>query len=204
MDDELTIDIKTLKAIGAEKRVGILKALKARQKTQSELASELKLSKPAVLEHLGKLTHAGLVERLEEGRKWKYYRLTNTGRKIVGGSPLNVIVVLAISLMISLGSALFLWQQFSLVSFNPAETTSIVEENESPKALGVAPTGELYTSAGSSKAQDAASALAKGNASNISGTSAAARGISSLYPSIFLLAISLAIAGISIGYLIKK
>src|SRR3989338_1394850 len=103
MSDEITINRDVLKAIGADTRVDILKALVARQKTQSEIASELKLSVPTVLEHLDHLAQAGLVEKLEEGRKWKYYRLTDTGRKIIGGSRINVMLILSATVFALVG-----------------------------------------------------------------------------------------------------
>ena len=50
----MEIDRKTLKALGAETRMDILKSLSNRRKTPSELSRELKLSPPTILEHLSK------------------------------------------------------------------------------------------------------------------------------------------------------
>ncbi len=100
MGEELIIDKGLLKAIGADARISILKSLGKHQKTQSDLAKELKLSPPTILEHLNQLEDAGLVERKEEGRKWKYYTLTRKGEKIVSSSNkkigLNVFIALGI------------------------------------------------------------------------------------------------------------
>lgn len=52
MPDEIVVTRDVLKAIGADTRISILKALDVRQKTQSELADELQLSAPTILEHL--------------------------------------------------------------------------------------------------------------------------------------------------------
>ncbi|HLC69191.1 MAG TPA: winged helix-turn-helix domain-containing protein [Candidatus Bilamarchaeaceae archaeon] len=112
-DEEIVINKDLLKAIGGETRIAILKALQERQKTQSELAQELKLSVPTVLEHLQQLEKAGLVQKHEEGRKWKYYRLTDKAGRLLGGRPLHVVVLLGIGLLIFL-AVFFLMQ--------PAET----------------------------------------------------------------------------------
>ena len=49
---------------------------------QAELAEELNLSIPTVKEHLNAMEKAGLVEKMEEGRKWKYYKLTTKGKAL--------------------------------------------------------------------------------------------------------------------------
>src|SRR2546428_9339315 len=49
----------------------------------TDLSGRLNLSKPTLLEHLEKLQAAGLVKRIDEGRKWIYYALSDKGRKIL-------------------------------------------------------------------------------------------------------------------------
>jgi len=96
MDDDVVVDREMLRAINADSRISILKALLKRQKTQSELAGELKVSAPTVLEHMNQLEKARLIEIVPEyaDKKWKYYRLTRTGRGIVEGKRMNVILLL--------------------------------------------------------------------------------------------------------------
>lgn len=96
MDDDVVVDREMLRAINADSRISILKALLQRQKTQSELAAELKVSAPTVLEHMNQLEKARLIEIVPEyaDKKWKYYRLTKTGRGIVEGKRMNVILLL--------------------------------------------------------------------------------------------------------------
>lgn len=96
MDDEVVVDREMLRAINADSRISILKALLRRQKTQSELAAELKVSAPTVLEHMNQLEKARLIEIVPEyaDKKWKYYRLTRTGRGIVEGRRMNVVLLL--------------------------------------------------------------------------------------------------------------
>ena len=83
MDDHITLDKESFKALAVDTRIDILKTLGSRRHTQSEVASELELSVPTIKEHLDALVKAGLVERHDEGRKWVYYSLTKKGRAIL-------------------------------------------------------------------------------------------------------------------------
>ncbi len=82
----------------------ILKKLDERRMTLSELSRALNLSKATVKEHLNKLLEAGLVRRVEEGRKWKYYELTSEGRRIL--YPEEVPLKLILSIFAALASML--------------------------------------------------------------------------------------------------
>ncbi len=61
----------------------ILKALQERNKTCSELAKEIEISRSTVFYHVRRLCKAGLIKRIENGNKFVYYSLTEKGRKIV-------------------------------------------------------------------------------------------------------------------------
>ncbi len=97
--DEVTVDRKTLKALGADTRINILKKLRSRRATQTELADSLSLSAPSVNEHLVQLNSAGLVEVIDTGRKWKYYALTQKGAAIIEPSNTRIWFLLAISFL---------------------------------------------------------------------------------------------------------
>jgi len=129
-EDKIVVTRDVLRAIGADTRINILKALEKRQKTQSELASELKLTAPTILEHLDRLAEADLVERIDEGRKWKYYRLTNTGRKLIGKSAVNVVMLLGFSLMLALAAFLLIVQKTSFLFSPPQYSAQIEKSNE--------------------------------------------------------------------------
>ncbi len=77
---DIRLDKETFKALASATRIDVLKLLGQRNHMQSELASALGLSVPTVKEHLSALEKAGLVERHDEGRKWKYYSLTKRAR----------------------------------------------------------------------------------------------------------------------------
>jgi DNA-binding transcriptional ArsR family regulator len=91
----ITLDRESFKALASEVRVDILKKLDERRQTVTDLSALLSLSKPTLLEHLEKLQAAGLVKRIDEGRKWIYYELSQKGKKLL--HPEKVAIVLALS-----------------------------------------------------------------------------------------------------------
>lgn len=91
---EVRLDKETFKALASETRVDVLKLLGKRRHMQSELASSLNLSVPTVKEHLSALEKAGLVERHDEGRKWKYYSLTSKGKGVLNPEEMKIWIVL--------------------------------------------------------------------------------------------------------------
>jgi len=93
----VVLDRKTLFALSSETRIKILKKLGKRRMTLSELSKELGMSKTAVKEHLDRLADAGLIEKVDEGRKWVYYGLTEKGRAVL--HPEARIVLLLSSLV---------------------------------------------------------------------------------------------------------
>lgn len=97
MDEEIVVGKEQLRAIGSETRVAILKSLLKRQRTNSELSSELGISPPSALEQIAQLENAGLIEQVpaDRERKWKYYRLTTLGRQMVERKRMNVVLVLS-------------------------------------------------------------------------------------------------------------
>src|SRR5438046_7197377 len=92
---KITLDQESFRALASDVRVDILKRLDSRRETVTDLSNLLQLSKPTLLEHLEKLQTAGLVKRIDEGRKWIYYELTDKGRKIL--HPEKVAITLALA-----------------------------------------------------------------------------------------------------------
>lgn len=97
---KITLDQESFKALASEVRVEILKKLDERRQTVTDLSNLLALSKPTLLEHLEKLQGAGLVKRIDEGRKWIYYELSEKGRNIL--RPERVAIVLALANTVAL------------------------------------------------------------------------------------------------------
>jgi DNA-binding transcriptional ArsR family regulator len=82
-EEKIILDKLSFGALAVDSRVKILKALRERRKTLSELSTELGLSPSSTKEHLEKLVDAALIEKMEEGHKWKYYELTKKGAQLV-------------------------------------------------------------------------------------------------------------------------
>lgn len=97
--DKIVLDRKSFEALAVESRVRILKALKERRKTLTELSGELSMSVSAVKEHLENLETVDLVIKKDDGHKWKYYELTKKGAEIVGPKELRVWIILSISII---------------------------------------------------------------------------------------------------------
>src|SRR5256885_2943749 len=99
---KITLDQESFRALASDVRVEVLKRLDARRETVTDLSNLLALSKPTLLEHLEKLQNAGLVKRIDEGRKWIYYELTDKGRKIL--HPERVAITLALGAAVVLAA----------------------------------------------------------------------------------------------------
>lgn len=82
-DEKIVLDRAAFKALASDTRVDILKQLNERRKTLTEISESLKLSVPTVKEHLSNLSNAELISMKDEGRKWKYYELTEKGKAVL-------------------------------------------------------------------------------------------------------------------------
>lgn len=93
MSNDLEMDDETLEAVSSDTRKEILRALKERNMTVTELSNRLDLSKSTVHEHLSKLLEASFINKLDEdGKKWVYYELTKKGKKLVGNRVKKVLL----------------------------------------------------------------------------------------------------------------
>jgi len=126
---EIRLDKETFKALASTTRVDVLKLLNQRRHMQSEIASSLGLSVPTVKEHLAALEKAGLVERHDEGRKWKYYSLTSKGKGILNPEEMKIWIVLAMLVFSVVGG---IWS--SLKMFAPAPEAKMAMSLEADAA----------------------------------------------------------------------
>jgi DNA-binding transcriptional ArsR family regulator len=109
------LDSDSFKALASHVRIDILKFLDQRQMTVTDLSKVLKISKSTAHKHLERLVEVGLIERLDENRKWVYYRITRKGLKIL--HPENVTVSFLLSWSIVLVGALLVGLALYLVWF---------------------------------------------------------------------------------------
>jgi len=102
--EEIKLSGPEFKALASETRTGIIKLLRGRNHTLTEMSKKLKLAAPTVKQHIGILEKADLIKELDEGRKWKYYRLTRKSKNIfLHETPINVFIVLGVSLFALVG-----------------------------------------------------------------------------------------------------
>lgn len=81
MEDKITLDKESFKSLASGTRISILKSLDVRRKTLTELSKQLSMSPSTVKEHMENLCNADLTVQVDDGHKWKYYELTNKGKK---------------------------------------------------------------------------------------------------------------------------
>jgi DNA-binding transcriptional ArsR family regulator len=94
---KVTLDRDTFKALASDTRLDILRTLDGRKMNLTEIASQTKLNKATLHEHLSKLAEAGLVKKKErEGHKWVYYKLSWKGENIL--HPENTRIVIMFSM----------------------------------------------------------------------------------------------------------
>lgn len=106
---KITLDRETFKALASDTRLDILKLLDQRQMTVSELGRALNLNKATCFEHLTKLVEAGLVNKLEDDRKWVYYALTWKGRRILNPEKITFALLLSSSFAALVTGVVTLW-----------------------------------------------------------------------------------------------
>jgi DNA-binding transcriptional ArsR family regulator len=83
MSSEVIVDTKMIKALSASKRLDILRLLFKKQMTLSEISSALECSNSTISEHLSELVKAGLIKKEDTKRQWKFYELSEKGRRIL-------------------------------------------------------------------------------------------------------------------------
>ena len=121
---KVTLDQASFRALASDVRVDILKRLDARRMTVTDLSNAMNLSKPTLLEHLERLQGAGLVVRLDEGRKWIYYELTGKARKVLHPERVQIVLALVTSaLLLGVGAFALLVGLQSQLASAPANGT---------------------------------------------------------------------------------
>lgn len=114
----VVLDKKTFRALSSDTRISILKALKNRRMTVSEISRGLGINKSAVLNHLNKMVEAGLVRRFESENQFVYYDLTEKGRRILK-SELRVKIILSVAALSFLSGAIQLYRYVGNMLLSP-------------------------------------------------------------------------------------
>jgi len=130
-EEKITIDRKTFKTLASDTRIGILKSLKVRRKTLSELSKEHHMSVSTIKEHLENLVEAGLIVQIDDGHKWKYYELTRKGSAVLNPDEKKVWIMLSLSSVAVLAAGLdavtgVISRLFSTFALNSARSPQIL------------------------------------------------------------------------------
>ena len=96
---KITLDQESFKALASDTRIEILKRLDKSQMTVTDLANDLKVNKSAVYKHLSRLLDAGLVKKLEDNRKWVYYRLSMKGMHLLHPERVQIALMLSAAVL---------------------------------------------------------------------------------------------------------
>ena len=82
--------------------------------TQSEIAKALALRESSVKEQVDALIGAGLIEKKEEGRKWKYFSLTPKGKHLLHPTEdVRILIVLGAFVFSALAGVHWLYRYYS-------------------------------------------------------------------------------------------
>ncbi len=113
---KITLDQESFKALASDTRIEILKRLDKSQMTVTDLANDLQVNKSAVYKHLSRLLDAGLVKKLEDNRKWVYYKLSMKGMHLLHPEKVQIALMLSAAV---LAVTLALSQIYMFVAGNP-------------------------------------------------------------------------------------
>lgn len=142
-DDKIVLDRKSFEALAVDTRIKILKSLKERRKTLTEISKEEGMSVSGIKEHLEILESVGLIEKIDDGHKWKYYELTKKGKEVVGPKELRVMILLSMSILALIASAFVLLTPVSQPQAMPLESAPEMDTYaEAPMAPSVAGANE--------------------------------------------------------------
>jgi len=138
--NEVKFDQGELKVLASETRVEILKTLKDRNFTVSELSEKLGHSKSTLHEHISKLLESNLVEKADNyTNKWVYYRLSRRGKGLFVDNAKRVVVIISTILLITgvFQIAVFFTSVplYSASQHRFVATDTFAEEATSPEAV---------------------------------------------------------------------
>jgi len=98
---KVSLDIDSFKALASETRLDILRALDGKKMNLTDICHATNLHKMTLHEHLGKLTEAGFINRIErEGHKWVYYKLSWKGESLLHPENTHIVVLFSFTFFI--------------------------------------------------------------------------------------------------------
>ncbi|MBU4266677.1 MAG: winged helix-turn-helix domain-containing protein [Candidatus Altiarchaeales archaeon] len=206
MQDKITLDRETFKALAMDTRVKILKKLDENyQYTLTDLAGEMDMAPSTIKEHLDKLLEVELIKQVERGKKWKYYRLTDKGKKILNPYEKRVMIVLAASMLFLFGVVYrLIYMMGGLIRPVAVQAPSVLA-GTAEKAMTTAPAedmkyADMALSSGRNAVEEATSTIIE-----TTSTIPAEFPVMEIpYAELVLALVLTLIAGICIGYLVRR
>lgn len=202
MEDKITLDRETFKALAIDTRVNILKKLDERfQLTLTDLAGELDMAPSTIKEHLDKLVSAGLIRQADKGMKWKYYRLTSKGKQILNPHEKRVWIILSVSVLALFAAVYRLLLRLEQLA-SPVWNQNLIAGEAGEGALRGAPPDVLHSKSIASS-YDAVNETLVDKADTI--TEQAVSAASQMpYAELMVVLILVLAVGVCVGYLIRK
>lgn len=201
MDEKITLDRETFRALAVDTRVSILKFLDDEfQLTLTDLAEKLGLAPSTVKEHLERLLEVGLIEQMDKGMKWKYYRLTKKGKQLLNPYEKRVWIVLSVTLLLffaALYRLVYRLNDIVSVVVSPGEKVSLLTDYDASAPPVFEAVSNVSTTLGG---------LAGRALDNVSSAAPAAleKSIELPFAELTLSLMLVLFIGICVGYLIRK
>jgi len=207
MHDKITLDRETFKALAMDTRVKILKKLDENyQYTLTDLAGEMDMAPSTIKEHLDKLLEVELITQVERGKKWKYYRLTDKGKKILNPYEKRVMIVLAATMLFLFGVVYrLIYMMSGLVKPVIVQQAPSMLAGTAEKAMTTAPAedmtyADMTLSSGREAVEEATSTIIETTTT----IPAEFPALQIPYAELVLALVLALIAGICIGYLARR
>ena len=196
MDDNITLDKETFKALAIDTRVNILKKLDERfQLTLTDLATEFSMAPSTISEHLDKLASAGLVTQVDKGMKWKYYRLTSKGKKILNPYEKRVWIILTVSALAMFAAVYRLMSTMTQLFVQQTHFDGGENMLRAAPAPASDAVGGAFLQAAEKAAETTTTTLADEAASVVSQVP---------YAELMLVLLLVLVVGVCVGYLIRR
>jgi DNA-binding transcriptional ArsR family regulator len=131
--------IRSIRDIFTTSRTKILSRLETRPHTVSELSKTTGYSKSTLSYHLEKLSEMGMVKRIENGRKWVYYELTEKGKRAIKNDFVRLLGIFTGSVVSFLAAAYRALTMYQPVLDKAYEITRAPSKPETVPAPQVVP-----------------------------------------------------------------
>ncbi len=140
---EINLDEKDLKLLSSKTRIKILKLLEGKEKTLTQIAEELELKQPTVLEHLKLLEEKNYIKKNNKKNQTKRYSLTYKGLKIIKPKSTKIFLTFITTLLLGITTYIIMLVNKILIEKKVKNTgvqyTYILKE-ETTKAITAADT----------------------------------------------------------------